>query len=53
MIQFFPFTRRGQNCLHVLSKHAKQNASIIFNLLMEVASNYPINKQDAEGNTGA
>jgi len=50
-INLLAINMKGQNCLHVLSKHAKQNASIIFNLLMEVASNYPINKQDAEGNT--
>ena len=41
----------GQNCLHILSKYARENAAAIFSLLKQVAPSFPVNKQDAEGYT--
>lgn len=44
---------RGENCLHLLSRHPKENAAAIFHMLIQVAPGFPINKQDSDGNTGA
>ena len=43
---------RGENCLHMLSRFPRDNAAALFNMLLAVASGYPINKQDGDGNTG-
>lgn len=42
---------RGQNPVHVLAQHGKENAAAIFEFFLECMPNYPINKADAEGNT--
>ena len=45
-------SHRGRNCLHMLAASAKDNASALYHLLKSVVPNFPINKQDADGNTG-
>jgi len=40
------------NCLHVLAAHPRENAHLIFNCLTEFHSNFPLDTQDAQGNTG-
>nr|XP_037289089.1 LOW QUALITY PROTEIN: rabankyrin-5-like [Rhipicephalus microplus] len=42
---------RGQNPLHVLCQHGKENAAAIFELFLECMPQYPINKPDIEGNS--
>ncbi|RWS12587.1 rabankyrin-5-like protein [Dinothrombium tinctorium] len=42
---------RGQNPLHLLAQHGKENAAAIFDLFITSMPEYPINKPDAEGNT--
>ncbi|RWS28105.1 rabankyrin-5-like isoform X2 [Leptotrombidium deliense] len=42
---------RGQNPLHLLAQHGKENAAAIFELFIQSMPDYPINKPDAEGNT--
>ncbi|KAM7311320.1 rabankyrin-5 [Ixodes scapularis] len=42
---------RGQNPLHVLCQHGKENAAAIFELFLECMPQYPINKPDVEGNS--
>lgn len=42
---------RGQNPLHVLGQHGRENAAAIFDFFIECMPKYPINKQDANGNT--
>ncbi|KAH8039921.1 hypothetical protein HPB51_009177 [Rhipicephalus microplus] len=41
----------GQNPLHVLCQHGKENAAAIFELFLECMPQYPINKPDIEGNS--
>ena len=48
----FPLTFRGENCLHVLARYSKENAPVIFSLLMQTAPGFPIDVQDRDGNTG-
>lgn len=43
---------RGENCLHLLARHPRENAAAIFHMLIQVAPGFPINKQDSSGNTG-
>lgn len=43
---------RGQNPLHVLCQYGRENAAATFELFLECMPTYPINKQDADGNTG-
>ena len=43
---------RGQNPLHVLAQYGKENAAAIFDLFLECMPKYPIDKPDANGNTG-
>lgn len=42
---------RGQNPLHVLAQHGRENAAAIFEFFLECMPQYPINKVDVEGNT--
>lgn len=42
---------KGQNCLHVLAAHAQEGATAIFNYLMVATPQFPINANDADGNT--
>ena len=46
-----PHTFRGQNILHILAKYAKENASGIFSMMLEVSPNFPVDLPDADGNT--
>jgi hypothetical protein len=48
MFEFF----RGMNCLHVLASHSRENAHVIFASLLEFYSNFPLDVQDGQGNTG-
>ncbi|KAG1657884.1 Rabankyrin-5 [Nymphon striatum] len=50
-IQAEAINLRGQNPLHVLCQYGKENAAAIFELFMQCLNNFPINKQDVEGNT--
>lgn len=43
---------RGQNPLHVLCQYGRENAAATFELFLECMPNYPVNKQDADGNSG-
>ena len=43
---------RGQNPLHILGQYGKENAAAIFDLFHECMPNYPIDKPDANGNSG-
>jgi rabankyrin-5 len=40
------------NCLHVLASHCRENAHAIFTILIEFYPNFPLDTQDAQGNTG-
>lgn len=40
------------NCLHVLASHSRENAHLIFTSLLESYSNFPLDVQDGQGNTG-
>ncbi|CAF2975730.1 unnamed protein product [Rotaria sp. Silwood2] len=42
---------RGMNCLHVLASYSRENAHLIFGTLMEFYPNFPLDVQDAQGNT--
>ena len=42
---------RGENCLHLLARHPRENAAAIFYMLVQVAPGFPINKQDSTGST--
>ncbi|KAK3918454.1 Rabankyrin-5 [Frankliniella fusca] len=42
---------KGQNPLHVLARHGKDNSSAICELFLEFMPDYPINKADLDGNT--
>lgn len=42
---------RGQNPVHLLAQHGKENAAAILDIFMECMPEYKINTQDAEGNT--
>ena len=42
---------RGQTPLHMLGDHAKDNAAVIFETMIECAPSLNVNVQDAEGNT--
>ena len=44
-------TRRGQNILHILAKYAKENASGIFSMILEVSPSFPVDLPDADGNS--
>ncbi len=52
MFIFILFFLRGMNCLHVLASHSRENAHLIFASLMEFYPNFPLDIQDAQGNTG-
>ena len=43
---------RGQNALHVLAQYSKDNGAAIFDLFLECMPKYPMDKPDANGNTG-
>lgn len=43
---------KGQNPLHVLARHGKDNSAAICELFIEYMPDYPINKPDLDGNTG-
>lgn len=42
---------KGQNPLHVLARHGKDNSAAICELFIEYMPDYPINKPDLDGNT--
>ena len=42
---------RGQNPVHLLGQHGKENAAAIVDLFMQCMPEYPINTLDGEGNT--
>lgn len=42
---------RGQNPVHLLAQHGKENAHAILDIFMQCMPEYPINTQDGEGNT--
>lgn len=46
------FNLRGQSPLHILGQYGKENAAAIFDLFLECMPEYPLDKPDAEGNTG-
>lgn len=43
---------RGMNCLHVLALNCKENAPLILADLLKHHSNFPLDIQDEQGNTG-
>ena len=43
---------RGQTPLHILGQYGRDNAGAIFDLFKESMPNYPLDKPDADGNTG-
>ena len=47
-----PCSLRGQSPLHILGQYGKENAASIFELFLECMPQYPLDKPDAEGNTG-
>uniref|UniRef100_H3AEJ0 Ankyrin repeat and FYVE domain containing 1 n=1 Tax=Latimeria chalumnae TaxID=7897 RepID=H3AEJ0_LATCH len=46
------FNLRGQSPMHILGHYGKENAAAIFELFLECMPEYPLDKPDAEGNTG-
>ena len=40
------------NCVHVLASHSRENAHGLFTLILEFYPNFPLDVQDAQGNTG-
>lgn len=46
------FAARGQSPMHILGQYGKDNAAAIFDLFLECMPEYPLDKPDAEGNTG-
>ncbi|XP_064648552.1 rabankyrin-5-like isoform X2 [Lineus longissimus] len=44
------FNMRGQTPMHILGQYGKENAAAIFELFKESMPEYPIDRQDAEGN---
>jgi len=40
------------NCLHVLASYSRENAHLIFSCLLEFYPKFPLDVQDAQGNTG-
>ncbi|XP_023334642.1 rabankyrin-5 [Eurytemora carolleeae] len=42
---------KGRSPLHVLARFTERNTTDIFNVFMETMPEYPIDKQDTEGNT--
>lgn len=44
---------RGHSPMHVLGHYGKENAAAIFELFLECMPEYPLDKPDNEGNTGA
>lgn len=42
----------GQSPLHILGQYGRENAATIFELFLECMPEYPLDKPDAEGNTG-
>eukprot|EP00057_Strongylocentrotus_purpuratus_P000774 XP_001183012.1 PREDICTED: rabankyrin-5 [Strongylocentrotus purpuratus] len=45
------FNTRGQTPMHLLGQYGRDNAAAIFDLFRECMPQYPLDKQDAEGNT--
>jgi ankyrin repeat protein len=45
------FNNKGRNPLHVLAVFGKDNSAAIFELFLQCMPEYPIDKQDSEGNT--
>lgn len=43
---------RGQSPMHILGQYGKDNAAAICDLFLECMPEYPLDKPDAEGNTG-
>lgn len=43
---------RGRTPLHLLAKYPRENASAICEQFVESMPDYPLDKPDAEGNTG-
>lgn len=44
---------KGHNPLHVLAIYGKENAAAICNLFIETVPDFPLDKQDLDGNTGS
>lgn len=51
-LNFCNLFNRGQSPLHILGQYGKENAAAIFDLFLECMPEYPLDKPDAEGNTG-
>lgn len=47
-----PCLIRGQSPLHILGQYGKENAAAVFELFLECMPEYPLDKPDADGNTG-
>lgn len=45
-------TLKGRNPLHELAKHGKESAAVICDVFLQSMPKYPLEVQDAEGNTG-
>lgn len=43
---------RGHTPMHLLAKYSRDNSAAICELYMEFIPSYPLDKPDAEGNTG-
>lgn len=52
MADFFFLPPRGQSPMHILGQYGKDNAAAICDLFLECMPEYPLDKPDAEGNTG-
>jgi len=45
-------TLKGRNPLHELAKYSKESSAAICEVFLEYMPKYPLEVQDAEGNTG-
>ncbi|CAF3345195.1 unnamed protein product [Rotaria socialis] len=50
-IDVFTPNIKGMNCLHVLAAHSRENAHIIFSIILEFYPKFPLDIQDGQGNT--
>ncbi|CAF1118017.1 unnamed protein product [Rotaria sordida] len=50
-IDVFTLNNKGMNCLHVLASYSRENAHLIFTILLEFYPKFPLDVQDAQGNT--
>ncbi|XP_072043179.1 rabankyrin-5-like [Amphiura filiformis] len=46
------YNAKGQTPLHILGQYGRDNAGAIFDLFKESMPNYPLDKPDADGNSG-